>query len=82
MKYKIVDKQYHFLSAFDDETGAYVRTGIIKNGKDTGADPFMASFPHLIDVGIWDIASTEKLGCAKKQGLAATKAGPLLKSPI
>ena len=40
MRYKIVDKKYHFASAFDTETGAYVRTGIIdKDGKDTGIDP-------------------------------------------
>lgn len=44
MKYKIIDKKYHFISAFDTDTGAYVRTGVIdENGKDTGTDPFMAS---------------------------------------
>ena len=44
MSYIIHDKQYHFKSAFDMETGAYVRTGILdENGKDTGVDPFMAS---------------------------------------
>ena len=53
MKYIINDKKYHFKSAFDTETGAYVRTGILdENGRDTGVDPFMASFPHLIDVGV------------------------------
>jgi len=30
-----------------------VRSGILdKDGRDTGIDPFMASFPHLLDVGI------------------------------
>ena len=49
MKYKLVDEKYHFVSAFDTETGAYVRTGILdENGMDTDIDPFMASFPHLI----------------------------------
>ena len=53
MKYIIKDERYRFLSAFDTETGAYVRTGILdENGQDTGVDPFMASFPHLIDVGV------------------------------
>lgn len=28
MRYKIVDKRYRFVSAFDTETGAYVRTGV------------------------------------------------------
>ena len=51
MRYIINDTKYHFKSAFDTETGAYVRTGVLdKDGHDTGADPFMASFPHLIDV--------------------------------
>jgi hypothetical protein len=53
MRYIIDDKQYHFKAAFDTETGTYVRTGILdENGKDTGVDPFMASYPHLIDVGV------------------------------
>ena len=53
MRYVIDDKKYHFVSAFDTEKGTYVRTGILdENGKDTGVDPFMASFPHLIDVGV------------------------------
>ena len=53
LRYIIHDKRYHFKSAFDTETGAYVRTGVLDvNGKDTGVDPFMASYPHLIDVGI------------------------------
>lgn len=29
-----------------------MRTGIIENGKDTGRDPFLASFPELLDIGI------------------------------
>ena len=53
LQYKIVDKKYHFVSAFDTETGSYVRTGILdQDSNDTGIDPFMASYPHLIDVGI------------------------------
>jgi len=46
------DKTFNFDATFDGNTGFYVRTGILKNGKDTGIDPFMASFPELIDVGI------------------------------
>lgn len=37
MKYIIFDKKYNFKTAFDTETGAYVRTGILdENGNDTG----------------------------------------------
>lgn len=48
----LVRKDYNFLSCFNETTGEYVRSGIIENGKDTGVDPFMASFPELLDVGI------------------------------
>ena len=45
MRFIIDDARYHFRSAFDTETGANVRTGILdKHGKDTGVDPFMASY--------------------------------------
>ncbi len=35
MKYKIIDKKYRFISAFDTDNGAYVRTAIIDD--DMGA---------------------------------------------
>lgn len=48
-----VDKENRFISWFDPKTGYYKRTGVIDDeGKDTGVDPFMTSFPELIDVGI------------------------------
>lgn len=47
-----IRKENDFLSMFDEETGRYLRTGIIRDGKDTGEDPFMSSFPELLDVGI------------------------------
>lgn len=47
------DEENHFVSMFDPETGFYFRTGVIsEDGVDTGVDPFMASYPELIDVGI------------------------------
>lgn len=47
------DKKNSFVSVFEPKTGFYMRTGVIdENGKDTGIDPFMSSFPELIDVGI------------------------------
>ena len=70
MKYIIHDKKYHFKSAFDTETGAYVRTGILdENGKDTNVDPFMASYPHLIDVGIMGHCIHGKTGLCAKAGI-------------
>jgi len=50
---KIFDEKYHFRVDFDTRSGYYLRTGILsEKGKDTGAEPFMASFPHLLDIGI------------------------------
>ena len=47
------DTKYNFNEIFDTITGMYVRSGIMdENGKDTNVDPFMRSFPGLIDVGI------------------------------
>lgn len=56
MMRKYVDLEAGFISMFNDKTGFYARTGelVFENGKmiDTGLDPFKASFPQLIDVGI------------------------------
>lgn len=42
-----------FVSFFDTSNGNYYRSGILDvHGKDTGIDPFMADFPHLLDIGI------------------------------
>ena len=50
---KQFDAANHFFTVFDGDTGFYMRSGIIdEQGNDTGADPFMADFPHLVDVGI------------------------------
>ena len=61
VKYKEIfkiDKENKFMSKFDGNTGFYVRTGVLKYmnniESDTGIDPFMTSFPELIDVGIME----------------------------
>ena len=82
MKYVINDKKYHFKSAFDTDTGAYVRTGILdENGKDTGVDPFMASFPHLIDVGVMGHCIHGKTGLCVKAGIGCYQSGLLVEQP-
>lgn len=45
-------REKNFISFFDEISGLYFRTGIIENGKDSGRDPFMTSFPELLDIGI------------------------------
>lgn len=82
MRHIIHDKQYHFKSAFDTETGAYVRTGVLDaNGVDTGIDPFMASYPHLIDVGIMGHCIHGKTGLCSKAGIGCYQSGLLVEQP-
>lgn len=82
MRYVIDDKKYHFKSAFDTDTGAYVRTGILdEDGKDTGVDPFMASFPHLIDVGVMGHCIHGKTGLCVKAGIGCYQSGLLVEQP-
>lgn len=82
MKYIINDKKYNFKSAFDTETGAYVRTGILdESGKETGVDPFMASFPHLIDVGVMGHCTHGKTGLCVKAGIECYQRGLTVEQP-
>ena len=82
MKYRITDRKYRFVSFFDTETGAYLRTGVLdENGKDTGVDPFMASYPHLIDVGIMGHCIHGKTGLCAKAGIGCYQSGMFVEQP-
>ena len=82
MQYVINDSRYHFRSAFDTETGAYVRTGILdEHGIDTGVDPFMASYPHLIDVGVMGHCIHGKTGLCAKAGIGCYQSGLIVEQP-
>lgn len=82
MRYIIEDAKYHFKSAFDTDTGFYLRTGILdENGMDTGVDPFMASFPHLIDVGVMGHCIHGKTGLCVKAGIGCYQSGLLVEQP-
>lgn len=69
---RFVDKQNRFVEMFDPTTGFYARSGVIDNeGKDTGVDPFMRSFPSLIDVGVMERCVCSNLcnvDCYQKAG--------------
>jgi radical SAM protein with 4Fe4S-binding SPASM domain len=82
MLQKIIDHKYHFVSMFNPKTGAYVRTGILnEQGRDTGVDPFMASFPHLIDVGIMGHCKHGKTGLCVKAGIGCYQSGLTVDEP-
>ena len=63
----IFDEKYNFAETFDTSTGFYMRTGILDSKLvDTDVDPFMRSFPSLLDVGIMGNCKNAKLctvGC-------------------
>jgi len=76
------DSKYNFRTAFDTESGAYVRTGILdEKGRDTGRDPFMASFPHLIDVGVMGHCIHGKTGLCAKAGVGCYQSGMFVEQP-
>ena len=69
------DKKNKFISKFNPKTGFYMRTGIIMEGKDTGTDPFMCSFPELIDVGIMGHCNHGTSGLCIKSGIQCYQNG-------
>jgi len=82
MRYAIHDKKYHFQYYFDTKTGFYMRTGVLdENGKDTGADPFMASYPHLIDVRIMGHCKHGESGLCKVAGIQCYQSGYSVRKP-
>ncbi|MBO5934255.1 MAG: hypothetical protein J6Q94_02065 [Clostridia bacterium] len=75
-------KKYNFRYFFDSVTGVYIRTGILDDdGNDTGVDPFMASFPHLIDVGIMGHCIHGKTGLCVKAGIGCYQSGLTVEKP-
>lgn len=75
------DTTHSFITAFNPATGAYVRSGILQNGQDTGIDPFMASFPHLIDVGIMGHCLHGQTGLCVKAGIGCYQDGLHISKP-
>lgn len=76
-----VDKKNKFKSMFNPKTGFYMRTGVIEDGVDTGVDPFMTSFPELIDVGIMGHCVHGKTGLCIKSGVECYQNGLCVHEP-
>lgn len=82
MRYVIEDKTYRFRYLFDTDTGLYIRTGVLNDdGTDSGKDPFMASFPHLIDVGVMGHCIHGKTGLCVKAGIGCYQSGLTVEKP-
>lgn len=70
-----IKRENDFISVFDEQTGMYIRSGIMKEGKDTGKNPFMASFPELLDVGIMGHCLHGETGLCLKAGVECYQDG-------
>ena len=76
------DPEFNFVTLFDPDTGGYLRTGILDDdGRDTGIDPLMASFPHLLDVGIMGHCDHGLSGKCQEAGVQCYQSGGLRYSP-
>lgn len=69
------DKKYNFMSSFNRKTGCYIRTNVLKDGVETDEEPFMASYPHLIDVGIMGHCIHGTSGLCVKAGIECYQNG-------
>ena len=70
-----VDTENKFIEKFDANTGFYIRSGVIENGKDTGVDPFMRNFPQLIDIGVMGECTHGLEGLCRKAGVQCYQSG-------
>lgn len=68
-------RDINFISAFDDKTGVYIRSNIIANTKSEPKEPFMASFPELIDIGIMGHCIHGHMGLCMKAGVECYQDG-------
>ena len=70
------DARFRYTSIFDPATGTGVRGNIYDEaGADTGEDPFMASFPELLDVGIMGSCAHGKSGLCLQSGVECYQNG-------
>ena len=76
------DEQYNFRELFNTKTGTYIRSGIINdNGVETNIDPFMRSFPSLVDIGIMGRCVHGKSGLCEKAGIQCYQDAPHSNKP-
>lgn len=78
-------KQYDpngFVSYFNTDNGDYYRSGILDDfGNDSGVDPFMAAFPHLLDIGIMGHCHHGLTGKCRLSGVQCYQMGGSIKEP-
>jgi radical SAM protein with 4Fe4S-binding SPASM domain len=76
-----VDTKHSFYELFDPNIGLYVRSGVMDGDKDTGIDPFMRSYPDLIDVGIMGHCLHAHTGQCLRAGVQCYQGGNTISHP-
>ncbi|MBS3985840.1 MAG: radical SAM protein [Selenomonadales bacterium] len=72
----VVDRTHRYVAVFNPETGVSVRSGMIdERGHDTGKDPFQASFPELLDIGIMGRCAHGQSGRCLMSGVECYQSG-------
>lgn len=70
------DPVFGFETRFNPANGLYIRSNILDAaGKDTGEEPFMASFPHLLDIGIMGHCEHGSRGLCVQSGIQCYQDG-------
>ena len=74
------DKRFSFFDSFDPENGYYFRSEVVK-GENAGKDPFMRSFPCLMDIGIMGHCAHGQSGLCTKAGIQCYQNGMVEAAP-
>lgn len=70
------DEKYRYQSVFDPDTGRGIRSNVYDaDGNDTGVDPFMGSFPELLDIGIMGHCAHGQSGLCLQSGVECYQNG-------
>lgn len=76
------DPVYGFETRFNPDTGLYIRSNVLnEQGQDTGEEPFMADFPHLLDIGIMGHCQHGAQGLCLQSGVQCYQDGPHKQQP-
>lgn len=75
------DFKNRYITTFDQSTGEYFRSNVFdQSGNDTGLEPFMGDFPHLLDIGIKGYCEHGLSGKCYDAGVYCYQQGASIKS--
>ena len=63
------DPKYNFVEFFNPQNGTLIRTNIIKKNVETAIEPYMRSFPELIDIGVMGTCYAGLSGICRNAGV-------------